>query len=178
MAEPITIARPYAEAIFKIAREANALTAWSDTLANIDHVMADARIQAQINDPNNNHEQRSQLILGVIGHVLDDLGRSLVNVLIHDRRLALAPHIRTLYESLKREHEGVLEVAVITAQAIDDAQIAGLVSALQEKYKQRITISVVVDATLIGGVKIVIGDKVIDATVRGKLDSMAATLTH
>jgi F-type H+-transporting ATPase subunit delta len=72
----------------------------------------------------------------------------------------------------------VLEVAVITAQAIDDAQIAGLVSALQEKYKQRITISVVVDATLIGGVKIVIGDKVIDATVRGKLDSMAATLTH
>jgi F-type H+-transporting ATPase subunit delta len=83
-----------------------------------------------------------------------------------------------LYENLKREQEGVLEARVISAMPISDDQVKTLVAALEAKFKRRITTKVEVDQQLIGGVKIVVGDKVIDATVRGRLDAMAATLTH
>lgn len=182
MAEPVTIARPYAEAVFKLAREHNALAQWSDALANLDGVVGDARVRAIISDPNVSAQQLEGLILGVIGDKLDapvaNEARNFVQVLVQNGRLELTPHIRELYETLKREQEGVLEARVISALPISDDQAKTLVAALETKFKRRITAKVEVDPQLIGGVKIVVGDKVIDATVRGRLDAMAATLTH
>lgn len=178
MAEPVTIARPYAEAVFKLAREHNALAKWSDALANLDAVVGDSRVQAIISDPNVSTQQLEGLVLGVIGGGLEGVARNFVQVLVQNGRLELTPHIRGLYESLRREHEGVLEAKVISALPISDDQVKVLVAALEAKFKCRITATVEVDPQLIGGVKIVVGDKVIDATVRGRLDAMAATLTH
>lgn len=178
MAEPVTIARPYAEAVFKLAREHNALAKWSDALANLDAVVGDSRVQAIIGDPNVSAQQLEELVLGVIGGGLEGVARNFVQVLVQNGRLELTPHIRGLYESLKREHEGVLEANVISALPISDEQVKVLVAALETKFKCRITTRVEVDPQLIGGVKIVVGDKVIDATVRGRLDAMAAALTH
>lgn len=178
MAEPVTIARPYAEAVFRLAREHNALVKWSDALANLDAVVGDSRVQALISDPNVSAQQLEGLVLGVIGDGLEDVARNFVQVLVRNGRLELTPHIRGLYESLKREHEGVLEANVISALPISDDQVKALVASLEAKFKCRITTRVEVDPQLIGGVKIVVGDKVIDATVRGRLDAMAATLTH
>lgn len=182
MAEPVTIARPYAEAVFKLAREHNALAQWSDALANLDVVVGDARVQAIISDPNVSAQQLEGLILGVIGDKLDapvaNEARNFVQVLVQNGRLELTPHIRELYETLKREQEGVLEARVISALPVSDDQAKTLIAALETKFKRRITAKVEVDPQLIGGVKIVVGDKVIDATVRGRLDAMAATLTH
>jgi len=76
------------------------------------------------------------------------------------------------------EHEGVLEAIVISALPIGDEQVKPLLASLESKFKRRITARVEIDPQLIGGVKIVVGDKVIDASVRGRLDAMAATLTH
>lgn len=178
MAEPVTIARPYAEAVFKLAREQDALAKWSDALANLDAVIGDARVQAVIGDPNVSAQQLEALVLGVIGDKLEGAARNFVQVLVQNGRLDVTPHIRELYESLKREQEGVLEARVISAMPISDDQVKTLVSALEAKFKRRITTKVEVDQQLIGGVKIVVGDKVIDATVRGRLDAMAAMLTH
>jgi F-type H+-transporting ATPase subunit delta len=178
MAEPVTIARPYAEAVFKLAREHNALLAWSDALANLDAVVGDARVQAIISDPNVNAQQLEALVIGVIGDKIEGVARNFIQVLVQNGRLELTPHIRVLYENLKREQEGVLEARVISAMPISDDQVKALVTALEVKFKRRITTKVEVDQQLIGGVKIVVGDKVIDATVRGRLDAMAATLTH
>lgn len=178
MAEPVTIARPYAEAVFKLAREHNALAKWSDALANLDAVVGDSRVQAIIGDPNVSAQQLEELVLGVIGGGLEGVARNFVQVLVQNGRLELTPHIRGLYESLRREHEGVLEANVISALPISDEQVKVLVAALEAKFKRRITTRVEVDPQLIGGVKIVVGDKVIDATVRGRLDAMAAALTH
>lgn len=182
MAEPVTIARPYAEAVYKLARDKNALAGWSDALANLDAVVGDTRVQAIINDPNVSVEQLESLVLGVIGDKLEALVanevRNFIQVLVQNSRLELTPHIRGVYENLKREHEGTLEASVFSALPISDEQVKSLVATLETKFKRKITAKVEVDPQLIGGVKIVVGDKVIDATVRGRLDVMATALTH
>lgn len=177
MAEPVTVARPYAEAVFKLAAQANMLPAWSVALANIDGVVADARVQALISDPKVSAQQLEGLVLGVVGDKVSGEARNFVQVLVNNGRLELMPHIRAHFEALKREKEGVLEAKIISAQPIDDAQVKQLVAQLEAKYQRKVTAQVETDASLIGGVKIVVGDKVIDATVRGKLDAMAAALT-
>jgi len=178
MAEPVTVARPYAEAVFKLASEGNALAAWSDALANLDGVVADTRVQACITDPNVSAQQLEGLVLGVVGDKLTGEARNFVQVLVHNNRLDLMPLIRSHFEALKREQEGVLEAKIISALPMNDAQVKQLVAQLETKYQRKVTAQVETDASLIGGVKIVVGDKVIDATVRGKLDAMAAALTH
>lgn len=182
MAEPVTIARPYAEAVYKLAREKSALAGWSDALANLDAVVSDARVQAIVSDPNVSAQQLEALVLGVIGNKFEDSvaneARNFVQVLVQNNRLELTPHIRSVYEGLKREHEGTLEAKVISALPIGDEQVKALLAALEAKFKRKITAKVEIDPQLIGGVKIVVGDKVIDATVRGRLDAMATALTH
>jgi F-type H+-transporting ATPase subunit delta len=178
MAEPVTIARPYAEAVFKLAVEGNALAAWSDAIANIDGVVADSRVQACISDPKVSTQQLEGLVLGVVGDKLTGDARNFVQVLVQNSRLDLMPLIREHFEALKREKEGVLEAKIISALKLDDAQVKTLVAQLEAKYQRKVTAQVETDASLIGGVKIVIGDKVIDGTVRGKLDAMAAALVN
>ena len=184
MAELVTIARPYAEAVFKLARDGNALAAWSNALANLDAVVGNEHVQARISDPNVSPQQLEGLVLGVIGDKLDasvaGAARNFVQVLVSNGRLELTPQIRGLFESLKREQEGTLEATIISAHPMkaDDAEVKSLVAALEAKYKRKVTAKVETDASLIGGVKIVVGDKVIDGTVRGKLDAMAAALAH
>ena len=178
MAEPVTIARPYAEAVFKLAAEGNALAAWSDAIANIDGVVADSRVQACISDPKVSAQQLEGLVLGVVGDKLTGDARNFVQVLVQNGRLDLMPLIRVHFEALKREKEGVLEARIISALPMSDAQVQALVAQLEAKYQRKVTAQVETDASLIGGVKIVVGDKVIDGTVRGKLDAMAAALTH
>lgn len=182
MAEPVTIARPYAEAVFKIAREKNVLAPWADALANLDAVVSDSRVQMLISDPNVSAVQVETLVLGVISDKLDSgiaaEARNFVHVLVENGRLDVTTQIRGLYDDLKREHEGLLEARVISALPIGDEQVKSLVATLETKFKRKITAKVEIDSQLIGGVKIVVGDKVIDATVRGRLDAMAATLTH
>ena len=181
MAEPVTIARPYAEAVFKLAREGNAtgtLSAWSDALANIDGVVADARVQACINDPKVSAQQLEALVIGVVGDKLSGDARNFVQVLVQNNRLDLLPLIRAYFEALKREQEGVLEAKIISALHMSDEQVKQLVTQLETKYQRKVTAEVETDASLIGGVKIIVGDKVIDGTVRGKLDAMAAALAN
>ena len=182
MAEPVTIARPYAEAVYKLARENNALAQWSDALANLNAVVGDVRVQAIISDPKVSAQQLEGLVLGVIGDKLDanvaNEARNFIQVLVQNGRLELTPHIRGVYESLKREYEGTLEASVISALPISDEQVKALIATLETKFKRKITAKVEIDPQLIGGVKIVVGDKVIDATVRGKLDAMAAALAN
>ncbi len=176
MAEPITIARPYAEAVFKLAVEGNTLAAWSDAIANIDGVVADSRVQACISDPKVSAQQLEGLVLGVLGDKLAGDARNFVQVLVQNKRLDVMPLIRSHFEALKREKEGVLEARIISALKMDDAQVKQLVAQLETKYQRKVIAQVETDASLIGGVKIVVGDKVIDGTVRGKLDAMAAAL--
>ena len=178
MAEPITVARPYAEAAFRLALEGHALERWTDTLAMLDTVVSDENVATRIGDPNVDEQALEGLILGTLGENLDGPGRNLVQVLIQNGRLDLVPHIRTQYEALRREHEGLLEARIISALPVDDEQVRPLLDALEQKFGRKVNAQVEVDPALIGGARIVVGDKVIDATVRGRLDQMAAALSN
>ncbi len=178
MAETVTIARPYAEAAFRLAREKNTLAHWSRMLALLERVVKDEQAERCIGDPNVSKRQLESLVLGVCGEQLDGPGRNFVQVLVANDRLAVVPEIRALFEDLRREQEGILEARIYSAFALDDAQQRQLVRRLESKYQRKVSAQVSVDPQLIGGVKIVVGDKVLDATVRGKLDALAVALTH
>lgn len=178
MAELVTIARPYAEAVFQLAREKSNLAGWSDMLALLAAVAGDPQVRACINNPNFSTQQIENLILGIAGAKLDGTGRNFVQVLAQNRRLEVLTQIRILYEELRHENEGVLEARIISALPINDEQTKQLVARLETKYQRKISAQVEIDPQLIGGVRIMVGDKVIDATVRGRLDAMAAALTH
>jgi F-type H+-transporting ATPase subunit delta len=178
MAELVTVARPYAEAAFRLSQERGNAARWSEMLELLEAVVTHEGVASRLGDPNFDDRALESLILGTLGERLDGHGRNLVQVLIENGRLDLVPHVRALFEELKREQEGVLEATIIAAMHVDDEQYRQLVSALEKKFGRRVNAQVQIDPELIGGARIIIGDKVIDATVRGKLDAMAAALAH
>lgn len=176
MAEVATLARPYAEAVFRLADDAGALAAWSDTLAAMANVAGHPEVRECIGNPGLSAEQLYGLFVSLLRHEIGKEAQNLVRVLIANDRLALLPQIRELFEGLKHEREGVLDANISTAFALDDAQLKDLVASLEAKFKSRINAQINVDKELIGGVKVVIGDEVIDGSVRGRLATMAAAL--
>jgi F-type H+-transporting ATPase subunit delta len=178
MAELTTVARPYAEAAFRLALEGNDLARWSDMLGLVEGIVHDEAFANRIGDPNVNEGALESLILGSLGERLDGQGRNFVQVIVQNGRLELLPQIRAMYEELRREHEGVVEARVISALPMNDDQVRPLLAALETKYGRKVSAQVEVDPELIGGARIVIGDKVIDATVRGRLDAMAVALAR
>lgn len=176
MAEPITIARPYAEAVFKLAAEQQALARWSEMLALACAVAEDPRVRTLLGNPLVTRKQLADLFLGICGEGLTADARNFILVLVENGRLALLPQIRELYEDLRRQREGVLEVEIESAYPLDEAQKAELVQWLKKKYGREVSAGVKVEPELIGGVRIHVGDEVLDASVRGKLEAMAAAL--
>ena len=175
MAEISTLARPYAEAVFRLAREKNALADWSDRLGNLAGIVGDARMQALVADPNTSAARAAELIASVTD--VGDAGKNLLAVLAGNDRLSLLPEIAAQFEVLKAEAEGKLEATIVSAQEMTDAQKAELMAALKTRFGRDVEATVEVDASLIGGAVITVGDQVIDGSVKGRLQKMAAALT-
>ncbi len=177
MAENVTIARPYADAAFELARGAGALGPWSEALNRLAVVAADSAMRTCISDPKLPADQLAKLVLDVSGDLSADQ-QNFIRVLVDNERLQVLPEIRDLFIELKNEHEGVMEVQIASAFPLDDATLASLKTDLEARFKARLNAKVAVDPSLIGGVRIAVGDEVIDASVRGKLANMAAALKN
>ena len=175
MAEITTLARPYAEAVFRLADAAGALAAWSGTLSRMAQVAGHPDMQATIGDPNLTSERLYGLMASLSGD-LNAEGQSFLRVLIANDRLVLLPTIHLMFEELKNEREGVVDADIATAFEFEGAQLATLVADLEKRFKRKINPQVTVDKSLIGGVRVVVGDEVVDASVRGKLNAMATGL--
>jgi len=176
MAEPSTIARPYAEAAFRLADAKGALADWSAALANLSAVAADARMRAAIGDPNLPAAKVAGLFIAILAGKLTGETENFVRVLAENGRLDVLGEIRAQYEALKNAREGTVEAEVTTAFEMDPAQVADLVSRLEKKTGRKVKARVSVDKSLIGGVKIVIGDKVIDGSARAQLAALENAL--
>jgi len=176
MAEPNTIARPYAEAAFGLADGAGKLTEWSAALANLAAVAADPRVRAAAGDPNLSAEKVAGLFIGILAGKLSGEAENFVRVLAENGRLDVMDEIRDQYEVLKNEREGVVEAEVLTAFEMDQAQLADLVSRLEKSTGRKVKARVTLDKELIGGVKVVLGDKVIDGSARAQLGALEAAL--
>ncbi len=177
MAEVTTLARPYAEAVFKLADQANALSDWSAVLARFSAAAAQAGVRDAITDPKTTTSQMVDLFGGIVNGDASAEVKNFLALLADNDRLTLLPQISELFEEMKHQREGVLEAEIVSAFPMEDAQLGNLVGHLEAKFKRKIQPHVTVDKELIGGVKIVIGDEVIDASVRGKLQHMATALT-
>lgn len=175
MAELSTLARPYAEAVFRLARENNALAGWSERLGNMAAVVANVQMQAVIADPDTSAARAVELVASIAS--ADEAGKNLLTVLSGNDRLNLLPEIAAQFEVLKDEAEGVLEAAIVSAQEMSDAQKADMMAALKTRFGREVQATVQVDASLIGGAVITVGDQVIDGSVKGRLQKMAASLT-
>lgn len=176
MAEAVTIARPYAVAVYRLAKEKSALAKWSEMLGFASTVSIDAQMRALIEDPKLASADIERLFLLVCGDKLDVSGQNLIKLLVEYGRLALMPEITMIYEELKAQEEGTLDAEITAAAKLDDAQIKTLVSQLQARFGKKVETTVKVDPDIIGGIKIVVGDTVIDASVRGRLQELAYTL--
>ena len=178
MAEKLTVARPYAEAAFKLAQERGTLAQWSGQLALLETVVGDERVAALIGDPKSSAAEIEALVLGVCGERLDGAGRNFVQVLAMNARLPLLGEIRRLFEARKAEHEGILEATIQSAFPLQEAERGRLVARLEAKYGRKVSAAVEIHPELLGGCRIVVGDSVFDASVRGHLDSMATALAR
>jgi len=176
MAENVTIARPYAAAVFALADASGALGRWSQTLAVMAAVAANPELRAATGNPNLSADQVYGLFAGTCGDLATE-AQNLLRVLIEYGRLATLPEIRDIYEELKNAREGVVEALITSAYPLDDGQLSALVADREQRFKRKVKPEVNVDATLIGGVRMQVGDKVIDGSVRGKLAAMAVALT-
>jgi F-type H+-transporting ATPase subunit delta len=176
VAEPITVARPYAEAAYALARDGNALPVWAEMLRVATAVSSDAQMSMALDNPKLAAAEKGALFLSICGDKLDPGGRNFIRVLIEADRIGLLPEIRTLFETLKDEADGVARAQIISAFPLDDAQLAALRKGLERRFGRKIEATVSVDRSLIGGAKIVVGDTVIDASVQSELQTMANQL--
>jgi F-type H+-transporting ATPase subunit delta len=177
MAENVTLARPYAEAAFQLARANSALGPWQQALDRMAAVAADAQMLECIANPRLLSSQVAQLFLDVAGSLSAEQ-QNFVRLLVDNERLQVLPEIRELYVELKNGQEGVQEADIASAFPLDDATLKNLVAELEARFKCRIQAAVRIAPELIGGVRIAVGDQVIDASVRGKLAAMATALKN
>lgn len=176
MAELVTIARPYAEAVFRLAKDGNAFDEWSRMLQMAAAVAQDAQMVALIADPKVNAGDVSRVFLGVCDAGLTPAGKNFVKVLIENDRLSVLSQIANLFEALKREHQNEVEAVISSALPLDAAQVQALVAGLEKRFGHKVKATTQVDASLIGGARIAVGDVVIDGSVSGQLQKMASAL--
>jgi len=176
MAEPSTVARPYAEAVFKLADAAGALAKWSEMLDALAAVAADPRVSAAIKNPKLSDAQVAGLFISILAGKLNGDAENLVRVLAENGRLELLPLVRDQYAALRNEREGIVEAEVQSAFDLSPAQVSDLVSRLEKKTGRKVRAKVILDKELIGGIRVVLGDKVIDGSARAQLGALENAL--
>ncbi|BCG62414.1 MAG: F-type H+-transporting ATPase subunit delta [Methyloprofundus sp.] len=173
MSELATLARPYAEAVFKRAKETGNSQEWSDTLAFLAVTMQDEGLAAIVNNPRVGQDELTQLLLDICQDQFNGEANNFLKLLIENGRLTLAPQIAELFENYKAEDEGYVDVDVITAYALTKAEEQSFATALKKKLNKKVSISTSVDKALIGGFLVKAGDSVIDGSINGQLQQLA-----
>jgi F-type H+-transporting ATPase subunit delta len=173
MAEAITIARPYANAVFNIANDKVELKAWSELLAVFAQFVEDGEIAQMIASPSVTDEQVIDLMANVTGETVNDEARHLLMLLAENNRLSLLGDIAVIYEGLRAEAEQVMTADVSAAKPLTEEQEANISAALKKRTGRDVTLNVEVDESLLGGAVIRAGDLIIDGSALGKLNRLA-----
>ena len=176
MSESSNIARPYAQAIFELARDSDRFDQWSESLKFLCEIVEHPDIGILINDPRITRQQVLDIVLEIGADSFDEHTRNLVRILGHYRRLAAVPSITMQYESLRAIEEGIIEAELETAFEVDDEHQSSLISALQKRLGRKVRLTSNVNPDLLGGVVIRAGDWVIDGSVRARLDKLSSSL--
>ncbi len=178
MSETITLARPYARAVFGLAQEQGRLAEWSDTLALLAAIVDDPLMRATIDSPRLSRAEVADVIIDVAGEALDEQGRNLLRLLAEKGRLPLLPDIAALYRRLQAEAEGTVQAEVVSALPLDEAQLEALAARLRARLGKEVRLVQKVDESLLGGAIVRAGDLVIDGSLKTRLEQLASALTR
>jgi F-type H+-transporting ATPase subunit delta len=180
MADRNTIARPYAKAAFRHAQAAAQLARWSSVLQRGALTVTDPRVAPLLSSPKATSEQLAQLVIGVATAGIDSSDTSIENflrTLAANRRLGLLPEIAALFDALKDEAEGTVDVTVTSAAELPPAQAGELTRALETRFGRKVRVELEVDPKLVGGAVVRAGDLVIDGSLKSRLERLAYELT-
>ena len=182
MADFSTVARPYAKALFDLARNERKLPEWSAALGAAAAVLADANAKRALANPAFADEQRAALVGSIASAIkggelfTSSAGKNLLQLLAENDRLTALPQIADQFDALKAEAENKVNVTVTAATTVDKALAEQIKSALQQKLARNVELTLAVDASLIGGAIIQADDMVIDGSVRTRLQRLTETL--
>lgn len=176
MAETATLARPYANALFDVAKEEQMLEGWSRMLGNLAAASQHAKVKLLLEAPDVAYEQKAFRLTEICGDELTERGKKFVQVLAANRRLALLGEIAQQFEELRALEEKNLDVEVVSAYPLTEAEAENLANVLQARYEKQVILTSRVDPSLLGGAIIRAGDTVIDGSVRGKLAKLGEAL--
>jgi len=176
MAEPITLARPYAKAVFQVAAESNDLAGWSQMLRQIALVCKDERVATLLSSPVITAEEQAAKLIDIFGDALTPAAQNVVKVLAYHGRLTLIAEIVELFEALRAQQEKSVDAMVTSAFEVNDATVDALAAALTKSLNREVKLVATVVPSLIGGAIIRAGDTVIDSSVRGKLKKLAESI--
>lgn len=181
MAEIATIARPYAEALFKACADKGAsmdeAVSWVDVLAAI---AADPHMRQMADNPKATDDQVIDVMSGVAqarGGALSDLARNFLRTLVENRRLEALPEVAAQFRTLVNQRNGSSDALVYSAFPLDNAALQALEPVLAKRFGRKLNLTTRLDDSLIGGIRVVVGDEVLDTSVKARLEQMKATLT-
>jgi len=177
MAEAITIARPYANAVFAIANDKGELKSWSDLLAVLAQAVAVPNMQSVISSPSVSDDQVVGLLAEVAGELMSEDAQHFLALLAENNRLMLLEHIAVIFEELRAEAEQVMTADVTTARALTSEQESNIAAALKKRLGRDVTLNSSVDESLLGGAIIRAGDLIIDGSALGKLNRLANAIS-
>jgi F-type H+-transporting ATPase subunit delta len=175
MAELATIARPYAEALFLAVPEADQ-QAWLAQVQALASVASDAQMHALADNPRITNAQVFDVMAGAAKLALSPAVANFLRTVLDNGRLAALPLMAEQFQSLVRARQGVSEAVIHSAFPMDAAQLADIQGALEKRFGRKLQPSVQVDPELIGGVRVVVGDEVLDTSVKARLERMKSTL--
>lgn len=173
-----TLARPYARAAFNLADQAGTVDAWSGLLARAAAAVEEPKFKRLIGHPAIEDDQLMALFGEVLGDSADTAFSGFLRVLMHYRRLPLLAEIAAQFETLKRARDQRLKVDVTSAVEMSPDQVEQLADRLRRRFGTEIEMEVDVDSDLLGGLIVRAGDKVIDASVRGRLEQLGRQLVR
>ena len=176
MAELATIARPYAEALFRVAKSAD-LSAWAELVDEMAQAAQHADVKALVQNPKVPATMVAETFISVLKSPVNQEAKNFITTLAGYHRLLLLPEIAAQFHDLKNAHEGSADAIISSAFELTETQIIDLCKTLEVKFGRKLNPSVTVDSALIGGVRVVVGDEVLDTSVRAKLQQMQLALT-
>ena len=179
MAENATVARPYAEALFRVAqagKESFNLAAWSELVSELAQIGSHPEVQAYARNPKVSERDVIATIVSLVKSPINTEAQNFLTMLVENGRLSLLPEIGAQFHALKNSMEGAADAVITSAFDLSAAQVAELIATLEKKFSRKLNPVVSVDPALIGGVRVVVGDEVLDASVQAKLQHMRAAL--
>ncbi len=183
MAETGTLARPYARAIFELARDDGSLTEWSVALEAVSHVVENAEAKAFLSRRELDNEARVTFLVSVCGEtgggqlLGSERGRNLLRLLAENRRLEVLPEISNRFEVLKNRAENTITVRLVTAAGVEESVVSRIGAALERRLGRAVELELQEDPELLGGAVIHAEGQVIDGSVRSRLTELAGAIT-